>query len=25
MEEMSKVFKETGSELYMGSGGREHD
>ena len=25
MAEMSKVFKETGSELYMGSGGREHD
>jgi phosphomethylpyrimidine synthase len=25
MEEMSKVFKETGSELYMGAGGREHD
>ncbi|RYE01429.1 MAG: phosphomethylpyrimidine synthase ThiC [Sphingomonadales bacterium] len=25
MEEMSKRFKETGSELYMGAGGREHD
>jgi phosphomethylpyrimidine synthase len=25
MEEMSKVFKDTGSELYMGSGRREHD
>lgn len=25
MAAMSKVFKETGSELYMGSGGREHD
>jgi phosphomethylpyrimidine synthase len=25
MEEMSKVFKETGSELYMGAGGRERD
>ncbi|EZP80354.1 Phosphomethylpyrimidine synthase [Novosphingobium resinovorum] len=25
MAEMSKVFRETGSELYMGSGGREHD
>ena len=25
MKEMSAVFKETGSELYMGSGGREHD
>jgi len=25
MEEMSKVFKESGSELYMGAGGREHD
>jgi len=25
MAEMSKVFKETGSKLYMGSGGREHD
>ena len=25
MEEMSKVFRETGSELYMGAGGREHD
>ncbi|HVJ01957.1 MAG TPA: phosphomethylpyrimidine synthase ThiC [Sphingomonas sp.] len=25
MAEMSKVFKQTGSELYMGSGGREHD
>jgi phosphomethylpyrimidine synthase len=25
MAEMSKVFKETGSELYMGAGGREHD
>ncbi|MGK6353670.1 hypothetical protein ACMGDH_00420 [Sphingomonas sp. DT-207] len=25
MEEISKVFKETGSELYMGTGGSEHD
>lgn len=25
MKEMSAVFKETGSELYMGAGGREHD
>jgi phosphomethylpyrimidine synthase len=25
MAEMSKVFKETGSELYMGAGDREHD
>ena len=25
MEDMSKLFKETGSELYMGAGGREHD
>lgn len=25
MAEMSKVFKQTGSELYMGAGGREHD
>ncbi|MCX8474262.1 MAG: phosphomethylpyrimidine synthase ThiC [Sphingomonas sp.] len=25
MAAMSRVFKETGSELYMGSGGREHD
>ncbi len=25
MEQMSKVFKETGSELYMGAGDREHD
>ncbi len=25
MAEMSELFKETGSELYMGSGGREHD
>ncbi|KRA79394.1 phosphomethylpyrimidine synthase ThiC [Altererythrobacter sp. Root672] len=25
MKEMSEVFRETGSELYMGSGGREHD
>ena len=25
MEEMSKLFRETGSELYMGAGGREHD
>ncbi|MDR7101388.1 phosphomethylpyrimidine synthase ThiC [Croceicoccus sp. BE223] len=25
MEEMSRVFKETGSELYMGAGDREHD
>ncbi|WP_159983350.1 MULTISPECIES: phosphomethylpyrimidine synthase ThiC [unclassified Novosphingobium] len=25
MMEMSKVFKDTGSELYMGAGDREHD
>jgi phosphomethylpyrimidine synthase len=25
MEEMSRVFRETGSELYIGAGGREHD
>jgi phosphomethylpyrimidine synthase len=25
MAAMSAVFKETGSELYMGAGGREHD
>ncbi|MCE7795970.1 phosphomethylpyrimidine synthase ThiC [Sphingobium sufflavum] len=25
MAQMSEVFRETGSELYMGSGGREHD
>jgi phosphomethylpyrimidine synthase len=25
MAEMSRVFRETGSELYMGAGGREHD
>jgi phosphomethylpyrimidine synthase len=25
MREMSAVFKETGSELYLGAGGREHD
>ncbi|WP_232494346.1 phosphomethylpyrimidine synthase ThiC [Novosphingobium kaempferiae] len=25
MAQMSKVFRETGSELYMGAGGREHD
>ncbi|MBO9518281.1 MAG: phosphomethylpyrimidine synthase ThiC [Porphyrobacter sp.] len=25
MKQMSEVFRETGSELYMGSGGREHD
>ncbi|PNU02415.1 phosphomethylpyrimidine synthase ThiC [Novosphingobium guangzhouense] len=25
MAEMSKVFRESGSELYMGAGGREHD
>ncbi|WP_133366426.1 phosphomethylpyrimidine synthase ThiC [Qipengyuania sediminis] len=25
MADMSRVFRETGSELYMGSGGREHD
>lgn len=25
MAQMSKVFREKGSELYMGSGGREHD
>jgi phosphomethylpyrimidine synthase len=25
MEEMRKMFKQAGSELYMGSGGREHD
>ena len=25
MAEMSELFKVTGSELYMGAGGREHD
>ena len=25
MEEMSKLYNETGRELYMGAGGREHD
>jgi len=25
MAGMSKVFREAGSELYMGAGGREHD
>ena len=25
MEAMSELFKETGSELYMGAGDREHD
>ena len=25
MAAMSEVFKEMGSELYMGAGGREHD
>src|SRR6201991_5159317 len=25
MAEMSQVYEDTGSELYMGSGGREHD
>jgi len=25
MKEMSEVFRATGSELYMGAGGREHD
>ncbi|NYF30494.1 phosphomethylpyrimidine synthase ThiC [Sphingopyxis sp. JAI108] len=25
MAQMSELFKETGSELYMGAGGREHD
>ena len=25
MAEMSKVFREAGSELYMGAGGRAHD
>jgi phosphomethylpyrimidine synthase len=25
MAEMSKVFKDTGGELYIGSNGREHD
>ena len=25
MRQMSELFKETGSELYMGAGGREHD
>src|SRR5690606_16019427 len=24
MKQMSEVFRETGSELYMGAGGREH-
>ena len=25
MEEMSKLYHETGRKLYMGAGGREHD
>ncbi|KKW93513.1 phosphomethylpyrimidine synthase ThiC [Sphingobium chungbukense] len=25
MAEMSEIFRQTGSELYMGAGGREHD
>lgn len=25
MKEMSEIFRESGSELYMGAGGREHD
>ena len=25
MAEMSEKFRETGSELYIGAGGREHD
>ena len=25
MAQMSEKFRETGSELYMGAGGREHD
>jgi phosphomethylpyrimidine synthase len=25
MAHMSEVFRETGGELYMGAGGREHD
>jgi len=25
MAEMSEKFREVGSELYVGSGGREHD
>ena len=25
MEQMSVKFRETGSELYVGAGGREHD
>ena len=25
MADMSRVFREAGSELYMGAGGREHD
>ena len=25
MKQMSEKFRETGSELYMGAGGREHD
>jgi phosphomethylpyrimidine synthase len=25
MREMAQVFKDTGSELYMGAGDREHD
>ena len=25
MKQMSEVFRETGGELYMGAGGREHD
>ena len=25
MADLSRVFRETGSELYVGAGGREHD
>ena len=25
MKEMSEIYNETGRELYMGAGGREHD
>jgi phosphomethylpyrimidine synthase len=25
MKQMSEKFRETGGELYMGAGGREHD
>jgi phosphomethylpyrimidine synthase len=25
MQEMSKLYNETGRELYLGAGGREHD